>query len=373
MANPFKFGAPVRGEQFAGRRREVTDIVDRVKDHVNIVVISPRRFGKTSLMDAACARITRAGGSVARVNAMTASDDLGVFASRLVSSVYAAQGPWHKARESVSAFLSSFRQLQPSVSIGLGGPQFTFTAEAVQRDPVGVIGGAYALLATTEIPLIFIDEFQELTRLPGNLPGLFKGMADEYGDVSLVIAGSQEHMMRDLTLDARGPLYAMMHAIQLGPIPQEEMGDFVQRRFNIGGKPISRELGDRIVALAGPVPNDIQHLSYDVYAAAASGREVRGGDVTDGMQAAADHEASVFADTYANLTVNQRRVLSALADAPSASPQSRDFLARTGYANPSGVMRALNSLGSSGVVSLRDGQWVVTSPFLRAWLSQAET
>jgi hypothetical protein len=372
MANPFKFGAPVQGEQFTGRRREVSDIVNRVTDHVNIVVISPRRFGKTSLMDAACARIARAGGTVARVNAMTANADLGVFASRFVSSIYAAKGPWHKAKQSITSFLASFGQLQPSVSIGTSGPQFSFTAEAVHRDPVGVIGGAYALLATATTPLIFIDEFQELTQLPGNLPGLFKGMADEYGSVSLVVAGSQQHMMRDLTLDARGPLYAMMHAMQLGPIPVQEMGDFVQRRFNIGGKPISRELADKIVAIAGPVPNDIQHLSYDVYAAAASDREIMQADVNDGMQAASEHEASVFADTYANLRVNQRRVLAALADPTSASPQSREFLARTGYANPSGVMRALNSLSDSGVVTLRAGEWVVVSPFLRAWLSQLQ-
>jgi len=368
MANPFKFGAPVGGDNFTGRRQEIAEIVARVKDHLNVVVISPRRFGKTSLLDAVCERVARSRGTVARVNAMAASDDVGLFASRLVSAVYAGKGPWHRARESLTAFLAGFR-LQPSVSIGANGPVFTFAAEMVRRDPVSVLGDAYALLATAATPVLFIDEFQELTRLPGNLPGVFKGLADQYADVALVVAGSKQHMMRELALDARGPLYGMMTAVQLGPIPAVEMGDFVQRRFNVGGKPISRELADRIVALAGPVPNDIQHLAYDVYAAVDSGREVAQADVDEGMQAASEHESSVFADTYVNLTSNQRRVLVALATQPGAGPQSREFLARTGYANPSGVKRALAALEDAGIAAIWDGSWTVVSPFLRRWLA----
>lgn len=371
MGNPFRFAAPVDGEQFTGRRREIGDMTRHVADHVNVAVISPRRFGKTSLVNAVCTRAEGSGATVARTNAMAANDDVAAFASRFVSAVYRARGPWHRATDALASFLGSIRQFQPSVTIGSdGSPSFTFTAEAVRRDPAGVIGRGYQLLAGGDTPIVFIDEFQEVVRMPGNVPGLFKALTDEHPDVSLVVAGSKEHMMRGLTADSRGPLYGTMHLMHLDPIPAEEMGDYVERRFNVGGKPITRGLADRITGYAGPVPNDIQHLAYDVYAAVESSREVTAEDVEAGMRAAVEQDAGAFMDTFAELTGNQRRVLGALAASPTANPQSAQFLAHTSYANPSGVRRALTALEAADIIALRNGIWTVVNPFLRRWLAE---
>ena len=369
MATPFRFAAPVDGDYFAGRRRELKDLADHVAGHVNVAVTAPRRFGKTSLINEMCRRAARRGSTVVRVDAMVANDDLGVFASRLVSAVYAGGGPWRKTKDALASFLGSFNQFQPTVSIGSDGPSFSFSATATAHDPAAVLDRAYDLLAGGSNPVLVIDEFQELTRMPGNVPGLFKALADAHPDVALVIAGSKEHMMRRLTADSRGALYGMMYQLSLQPIPAAEMGDYVERRFNVGGKPITRELADHIVELAGPVPNDIQHLGYDVFAAVESSRATSGDDVTAGMQAAVEQAGGRFIDTFATMTGNQRRLLTALAATPTASPQAAQFVRRVGYANPSGVARGLASLHDSDLIALRDGQWQVVDPFLRRWLA----
>ena len=370
MANPFRFAAPVDGEQFTGRRRELAELTTRVRDHLNIAVISPRRFGKTSLVNEVCARAERSGATVARLNAMSANDDLATFAGRFVSAVYRARGPWHRAKDSLTTFAGSLRRFQPSVIIDADGhPSFSLSADVVRRDPAAVLGHAYGLLAGGDTPIVFVDEFQEIVRLPGNIAGVFKALTDEIAEVSLVIAGSKEHMMRELAADSRGPLYGTMHTAQLEPIPAAEMGDYVERRFNVGGKPIMRELADRIIAHAGPVPNDIQHLAYDVFAAVETSRDVTEGDVESGMRAAVEQEAGAFVDTFVAMTGNQRQVLVALASAPTANPQTAAFLARTGYANPSGVRRALDALERTDVVARRAGVWTVVNPFLRRWLA----
>jgi hypothetical protein len=369
VANPFRFAAPVDGEYFAGRRHELADLTDRVQNHLNVAVISPRRFGKTSLINEVCARAAARGATVVRIDAMFANDDIGLFASRLVSAVYKSAGPWHKAKDSLSSFLTSFRQFQPTVTIGTDGPSFSFATAPTAQDPTAIIDHAYGLVAGGTDPILVVDEFQELTRMPGNVPGLFKAMADAYAGVSLVIAGSKAHMMQQLTADSRGPLYGMMYRLNLKPIPTDEMGDYVERRFNVGGKPITRALADRITELAGPVPSDIQHLGYDVFAAVESSRDVTADDVGSGMQAVVEQAADSFVDTFTALTGNQRRLLIALAAAPAERPQSAGFVRRTGYANPSGVARGLASLADADVVTQRDGQWCVIDPFVRQWLA----
>lgn len=368
MPNPFRFAAPVAGEQFTGRSREVRELKARVADSVNVAVISPRRFGKTSLLNEVCARAEGAGSAVARVNALAGNGDLATFATRFVSAVYRSRGPWHRAKDSLTTFLGSFRQFQPTLTMGADGPSFSFSAETVHADPAAVLGSAYRLMADGPKPLVFIDEFQELVHLAGNIPGLFKAFTDDYPSVALVIAGSKEHMMRRLTDDSRGALYGTMHRIQLEAIPADEMGDFVERRFNVGGKPITRALADQITALAGPVPNDIQHLAYDVYAAVETSRAVTAEDVDAGMRAAVDQEGGAFLDTFTTLTGPQRAVLLALAAEPTPNPQSAKLVAQTGYANPSGVKRAITSLADADIVTLRSGVWTVVNPFLRRWL-----
>jgi hypothetical protein len=52
--NPFDYGGPVTGDQFAGRKREVAGVVERLTDHIGVVVTAPRRYGKSSLINQAC-------------------------------------------------------------------------------------------------------------------------------------------------------------------------------------------------------------------------------------------------------------------------------------------------------------------------------
>lgn len=368
-ANPFRYGGPVSGETFTGRRAELADIVSRIQDGINVVAMGPRRYGKTSLVLEAADRVqTSTGGGVAVVNVLAAAGDPARFAAQLARAVYALQGPWHRAESAAVSFMGRFR-VRPTVTVDEHGPSFTFSGAEVAKNPGEVISDAYALLAEAarERPAaLFVDEFQDIVGFGARLPELFKALADEHPSVALVIAGSQEHMLRDLTLDSRGALYGMMQPIRLGPIPVEEMGDFVQRRFHVAGKHIDRALADRIVALAGPVPNDIQHLAYDAFA--LTDAEASAGTVDAALRHAIANEAGTFVDTFARLTQGQRRVLVALAARPTGSPFAAEFVVGTGYGSASGVRKAIERLEDLALVTVRDGVYLVPNPFTRAWL-----
>jgi hypothetical protein len=381
IENPFSYGSPVHGDYFTGRRDEIRELVRLATSHINAVLVAPRRIGKTSLLDAAVGKLREDGANLVTINAMQTADNLGTFASRLLTGVYSARGPWHRAGDALSTFLSSLRSVRPAVQVGEKGPEFTITAADVESDPVGVLGKAYALLGETDTPVLVIDEFQELTLLPGRIPALFKSLTDMHPNVSLIIAGSREHMMRQLVTSPTGPLYGAMQALHLQPLAPEVMGDFVERRFNVGGKPTTREVADLLVATAGPIPNDIQRLAYDTFANAdlTTGTLVSREHVEAGMELAVRHEASAFADLFTSLPIGQRRVLRALAAGAVADPYGKEFVSRTGYASASGVKKAIDALRAAGLVTLQTTDWGkdfagagsgyrVVSPFLRHWL-----
>ncbi|MCL2780647.1 MAG: hypothetical protein FWD74_04000 [Actinomycetia bacterium] len=370
MANPFQYGGPVSGEYFTGRTEELRALTTRMVDGINVVLMSPRRYGKTSLLMRAVASVGPTA-SVASVNAMAATGSPARFASALLTAVYHSKGgAWHKVRNVTASFVSRLRA-RPMLTVDdSGNPTFTFAESIAAPDPAEVITDAYGLMASTVTPdraaVLIVDEFQDILDFGRNLPGLFKALADQYPRVALVISGSDERMLSQLTQVAAGPLFGMMQPIHLGPIPVAEMSEFIQSRFLAGGKQINAELVDRVVETAGPTPNDIQHLAYEVFS--NSDREVTAATVAAGLASAVEHAAASFADTLAQLSARQRRLLAALAASAAPRPSSASFVAGTGFANASGVRTALHRLVDLKLVALRDGVYVVADPFIRAWL-----
>ena len=81
MTNPYRYGAPVSGSQFTGRHAELRAVADRMRNGINILVLSPRRYGKTSLIEKAAGRVSR--------------EVRPSFASTLSASPTRPSSPWH--------------------------------------------------------------------------------------------------------------------------------------------------------------------------------------------------------------------------------------------------------------------------------------
>ncbi len=374
-ANPYHYGTPVEGEQFTGRSRELSTLLARMRDGINVVLISPRRYGKTSLLRAAGARARRwrPSPAVVEVNLQRATSPAR-FAALLTAAAYTMPGArWARARQAVPEFLRRLR-VTPSVSFDPGGnPRFGFDASLLPTEVDGVLSDVYQLLADEaehRPAVLVIDEFQVAVRLGEHLPDLLKGLADAHPGVSLVLAGSKRHLMEQLVVQQEAPLYGLAQRLALGPIPDADMVAYLLERAAVGGKPSTEEVARYLLGQGGPVPNDIQHLAYDAFEAA--GERFDTAAVDAGMAAAVEHDATLFADALGRFSPGQVRVLAALAVEPPAEPYAAAFARAVGLANASSVRKALGPLMADDVVVLRDGRLVIADPFFAAWL-RAET
>jgi hypothetical protein len=368
VRNPFHYGTPVTGEQFAGRQAELKAITARMRDGINLVVLSPRRYGKTSLLLRAAAELEAAGAAVVSVNVLRCRD-LPVFAAQLLSAAYGVRGGrWRRLRQAVPEFLKRFR-VAPSVSFDGEQPRFGFAATLTREDADAVVADVYELLAELakrHPAVLILDEFQALPDLGAHLPALLKALADQHPEVSLVVAGSKRHLMERLVVHADAPLYGMAEHFAIDGLPVDVMVEFLVRRAAAGGKTMRPEAAARIVELAGPVPNDIQHLAYETFEVA--GKRIGPTDVDAGMVLAVEHEASLHADRFEGLPPGQRRVVAQLAAAPADQPTAGEFVRAVRLSSPSSVSRALGALLAADVVVRRGGSYRVADPFFAAWL-----
>jgi uncharacterized protein len=367
-SNPFHYGTPAEGEHFAGRETELAALLSRLRAGVNVVLVSPRRYGKTSLLLRAERELERDGAAVVHANVLR-SRDLGAFASQLASQAFRApSGRWHRARQAVPEFLRRLRA-RPVVTFEGDHPKFGFDAGLSVMDADRVLADVYGVLAEVagrRPAALVLDEFQAIVDLGIHLPGLLKALADEHPRVSLVLAGSRRHLMEQLVSAPSAALYGMAEPFALGPLPDEVMAAHLRSRASDGRKRMSEAVAHRIVALAGPIPNDIQRLAYESYDLA--GASIDELTVQAGLAAATAHEAVAYAERYELLSPGQRRVLSALAEEPTERPMGAAFIARTALANPSSVKKSLVVLEQAELVARRAGAVAVADPFFAAWL-----
>lgn len=368
--NPFRYGSPVSAPHFTGRALELSALVDRMENGINVVVTAPRRFGKTSLLNESAGRIVAAGGAVVGANLLR-TPSLDALASRLTSEAYHLPGgAWRRAAQVLPEFLSRLR-LRPTVAFDDSGhPVFTFSPGMNAPDASQLVEDVYHLLdemAHRHPVVLMLDEFQAIADLDAGLPGLLKALADEYPGVSLVMAGSKQHLMEALVLSNGAPLYHMAERIALGPIEENVMVRFLRTRARAGRKPMTAAAARRVCELAGPIPYDVQRLAYEVYVEASDSIDV---DVVGSALArVVAHEAEGHAERFSKLAIGQRRVLVALAQREGVErPQSSELARTTGYANPAGVAKAITALAEDEIVVERGGKFDVADPFFRAWL-----
>lgn len=366
--NPFHYGTPAEGEHFAGRETELAALSSRLRTGINVVVISPRRYGKTSLLLRAEQELREEAAAIVHTNVLR-SRDLATFATQLATQTFRVPGGrWHRARQAVPEFLRRLRT-RPAVTFEGEHPKFSFDARLGARDADELLADVYSLLgdlATSRPAALVLDEFQAIVELGKHLPALLKALADEHPKVSLVLAGSRRHLMEQLVSTPNSALYNMAEPITLGPLSEDVMSAHLHSRATAGGKVMSEQVARLIVELAQPAPNDIQRLAYEAYDLAGEVIDERAARA--GLAAAVEHDGPAYAERYEMLSPGQRRVLSALAEEPTERPSGAAFLARTAMANASSVKKALDALRAAELVVAREKALVVADPFFAAWL-----
>ncbi len=370
VSNPFRYGSPVTGENFTGRKTELRALIERVTQGINVSVVSPRRYGKTSLLLAAEAAAGRSGVALVHVNVL-AHPGPGRFASALATGYARTRRHLLQRGAAAIAELRGRFHVSPSLEVGDDGrPKLSFAPSLAEPDAMSVLEDVYRLLSEGERqPVLVLDEFDSIIDIDASSASVLKGLADTYPKVSLVVAGSRRRMMERLVHVHGAPLYGMTQPIALGPIDGPTMARHLARRAASGGKKMPTDVVEAIISRAGPVPNDVQHLAFETFALA--GDVVCLDDIDAAMAQAIALNEATYADAWHQRSAVQRRVLAALAREATLEPFGRDFARRTGLA-PSSVQRAIEALSDDDWVAVTEGTWHLTDPFFTRWVASLD-
>lgn len=373
---PFRFGQVVSDEYFVGRTAEIASLTVDLRTATNVVLISPRRYGKTSLVLRVLRALERERVLVAYIDLLrTPSKER--FASHLAAAIY--HGLLGSGAEALQRGTEWFSQLRVRPRITLnedGTTSFEFAGGAPRVDVDATIEHLLGMPQTVALDrkrrvVIVFDEFQEVLDLDPALPGLMRSVFQAQGEVAHVYLGSRQHLLREVFADQHQPLYRLARPMTLGPIDDAAFARYVRERFAAGRSQITQEGVDTLLAITGGHPSDTQELAHFAWvAAAAAGTPATRETVQHALSEVVSAESGRFVVIWENRSPLQRRALTAVAH-DGTRLYANEVRQRFQLGDPSGLQKALQRLSDLELIeSEQRGTYRVPDLFLREWLIQ---
>lgn len=371
-ANPFRYGAPVEGDSFCDRRDELAALTGRMRAGVHAFVLSPRRYGKTSLLLEALRRFRRQGGRGGYANLLLCTTTDEVAATVLNAVVREVLRPAGRARQSIEDVVRRLR-VSPTVKMAPdGGVSLNFDPAVGAARWIDVLDDAAGLLEETagrHRTALVLDEFQQIAEVGDKgLGGAFKALADDVRHASLVFSGSHLSVMERLTVGRGAPLLGMGETFRLEVVPEGDMVAHLVERATSSGKLMSEATARELYRRADGIPNDVQWLAHGAFEAAGRSKTITTETVEVAMAAVVSRQAGLFAERYEALSGAQQRIVRELARGPVEKVYAKAFLDRVRVANANAVTTALRALSNREIVRRGEARWQLASPFFRAWL-----
>jgi len=367
-SNPFAFGSPVSGEYFDDRTEETRFLVRRMTAHQNVVILSPRRYGKTSLLLRATEQArAQQRARVALVSLLRCSSRHEVAEEVTRAVVDGGLGWLAGTTEQVMEKMRQIPRAIPSlerdgwkINLAVTGNE-DFLADI--RHPIELLADS----ARDGQPVcLILDEFQQVAEIDEHLAAFFKTVCDDLPRVSIVFAGSRRHMMERLFSGTGATLKNVAETLSLEVIPPKDMVPFLIERMKACDRELTEPSARLIYRLMRGIPHFVQMLGVAVY---DQDQSISDEDtVRQAVVEMLTRQRADLASRYESLTLNQRKLVRLLAKGPVRDLFSQQSLMRASLAKASAT-RSRDILAESEYIEF-DGAagWRVSDPLLELWL-----
>jgi hypothetical protein len=379
--NPFVYGEIVTAAAFANREQERERLAQDLAEGQKVFLISPRRYGKSSLIRDVMRTLQRQKTMTVEVT-VAASSSYVAFLEAYAGALVAADTPVGRLRRWVGDL---FQSVRPELWFDVGpGTEAGFslrfpavrTAREVARVATEVFGLPARIAAARRQRLaIALDEFQTIATFDGgHVEHALRAAVQEQRQVGYVFAGSEPSLMERM-LGPRRPFYKAGPVMRLEKIDAREFAAFIEERFAATHISTEAGLGEAIVELAANVPYDVQRLAHETWddVRVARRRTVGLEDLHRTLTRLLGEQQIVFEQSWERLTLAQRAVLRAVVLEEGTELMSADVRNRYRLAGASSVQSALAALVKQDVIQREDGRYVVTDSLYREWIARRTT
>ena len=371
MEQPFVFGVPADSPYFIGREKELARLQSNFKYGINTILISPRRWGKTSLVNRIAQSAKENNRIIVRLDIFACRseyDFYNTFSAAILRQTSSRLDEWKELARGFIERLTPKVSLSPGpgseYSVSLGISPKTHTPDEVLSLPETIAQRKNCRL------VICIDEFQQVGEFPDSLEvqKRLRGAWQHQKHVSYCLYGSKMHMMTRLFLKKSYPFYRFGEVLNLEPIPLQTWIPYIQGRFAAFGKQIDQRYIEQICETVACQASYVQQLAYSVFL--LSDKEVTDDSFARAVEDLVAQNSNVSIEQTQSLTTYQMNFLRAVMDGISRGFGEAEIREKYHLGSPSNINRLKNSMVEKELVELTENGFVLSDPVLKHWLKR---
>lgn len=370
MKTPFIYGEIATGLNFTDRQDETKHLVINFRSLINTIIISPRRWGKSSLVHKA-GEIAMKEEKRLRIchidlfNVRNETHFYELFAQKVIA---ATSSRWDEVIEMAKNFMGRIvPKLTMSDATG-SNLAFDFSFDKSDFNPDYILDLPEKIAIDKKIRLmVCIDEFQKIAELKEGdyILRRLRSHWQHHHDVGYCLYGSKLHMMTSIFNLPSQPFYRFGDMILLKKISRQNWIPFLVERFKDTGKEISHEHAALIAEMVDNHPYYCQQLAQLTWLRTEISCSEN--TIKEAHKALVDQLSLGFENLTDELTPQQIAYMHALVNDVS-SITSADSMLTYGISSSTAAQRSRESLLKLDIIDKTGGKIEFQDPLYLYWL-----
>ncbi len=368
--NPFIISGYADPEYFCDRVAESSRLITELVNGNNVTLFSPRRMGKTSLIEHCfhSKDLERYHTFFVDIYATKNLRELVYAMSKTILNALKSRG--QKAFELFLKHVSSIRTrftFDPmgnmTLSLQLGDIQ----------DSQTTLEEIFKYLEAADKPcIVALDEFQQIAYYPEkNIEALLRTYVQHCNNTHFIFAGSQRHIMTQMFFSAAKPFFQSTSPLHLDTIDLQKYTEFATNHFKCGGKNIGSEVVSQIYERFEGITWYLQKMLNVLYFMTPPDGTCDEDMISMALENILNSMQYNFAETMFRLPEKQKELLVAISrEGKAKNISSAEFVKKYGLPSSSSVQSAATGLLEKDFISVDDNGYCLCDKFFAVWLNE---
>lgn len=370
-ANPFIVAGRIAPEYFCDRVAESARLVKVVTNGNNLVIISPRRMGKTGLIQFCYDKPEIEKEYYTFFIDILHTSSLREFTYLLGKEIYETLIP--RSRKMARLFMQAMKSISGKFGFdpASGLPTFNLELGDIER-PEYTLDEIFRYLDNADRRcIVAIDEFQQIAKYPEqNIEALLRTYIQRQANCNFIFAGSERHMMQEMFSSAARPFYNSADMMELKAIPKEIYVAFVTGHFKKCQRRIEPGDVEKVYDLFKGHTYYIQKAFNEAFADTPAGSECTTDTLQRAIEAMVVSNDTIFREILSNVPEKQKALLYAIAREGEAERiTSADFIRRHSLTSASSVQSAMKKLLEKDMITETGKVFSVTDKLFAMWIN----
>ena len=372
MDNPFVTKGYAGPDYFCDRIKETQQIVELTTNGNNMALISPRRMGKTGLIQHYFQQKEIKDRYYTFHIDIYATNSLRDFVNVFGKAVLDELKP--KGKAVWEKFLTAIKSLRSEISFDINNTPTWSLGLGDIENPTITLDEIFQYLNHADKPcLVAIDEFQQITYYSdaSNIEASLRTHIQRCINATFLFSGSKRHLMGEIFTSPSRPFYQSVIVMNLKPIAMEKYIEFARRQFEKYDKAIDNEVVAEVYQRFDAVTSCIQRTLNVLFLKTLPNTKCSLEMVDDAVNYILDLFSESYTDLLDRLPEKQREVLIAIAKEGKAKGiTGQVFIRKYHLQSPSAVIAAVRALLDKDFITQNNATYSVYDPFFALWLNK---